>query len=247
MIRISLLVLLVMQTLTAQQLTIAVAANVSYAIEELKGEFLKAHPETQIDIILGSSGKLSAQIQHGAPYGLFMSADMQYPQSLFDRGLAMAPPQVYAQGALALFSVSPRDFTLGLGLLADQEVETIALANPKTAPYGQAAIEAMEDAEVLAIARPKFIFSESISQTLSYALTAVHIGIISKAALYSHRMQAYHEGVHWKEIDIKHYEPIKQGIILLKTSHEEPLYKAFYDFVLSGTGQGILKKYGYII
>ena len=107
---IALSILLGLATLNAGEITIAVSANVSYAIEALKKEFNVLHPETKVQVILGSSGKLTAQIKHGAPYGLFMSANMKYPEALYSEEMAVTQPVVYAQGALAFLSQHERLF-----------------------------------------------------------------------------------------------------------------------------------------
>ncbi len=105
-----LLLILTALFLQAKTITIAVAANVSYAIEELKTEFHQLHPDIKVRVILGSSGKLTAQIKNGAPYGLFMSANMKYPQALYKEKMAITKPVVYTQGALAYLSIKKRDF-----------------------------------------------------------------------------------------------------------------------------------------
>lgn len=241
------LTLLINVSLFAGEITIAVAANVSYAIDELKAEFVKSSPETEVRVILGSSGKLTAQIKNGAPYGLFMSANMTFPQALFNDKIAITEPRVYAQGALAYLSVKKQDFTQGVDLLRDEKINKIAIANPKTAPYGKAAVEALKNAKVYESIKSKFVYGESISQTVSYAVTAADIGIIAKSSLYSSKMTQYRENVNWAPVDSALYTPIEQGIVLLKYGEENKEYRAFYDFILSEQGKAILKKYGYII
>ncbi len=234
-------------SLSAGEITIAVAANVSYAIDELKEEFAKSHPDTKVRVTLGGSGKLTAQIKSGAPYGLFMSANMKYPQALYDDRMAITKPLVYAQGALAYLSVKKLDFSKGMELLRDEKIEKIAVANPKTAPYGKAAEEAMKNAKIYDDVKSKFVYGESISQTVSYAVIAADIGIIAKSSLYSSKMAEYKEDVNWASVDPALYTPIKQGIVLLKYGEENKEYKAFYDFILSDKAKVILKKYGYMI
>ena len=241
------LVLLISSSLSAGKITIAVAANVSYAIEELKEEFIKAHPQISVAVTLGSSGKLSAQIKNGAPYGLFMSANMKYPEALYSDKIAMNKPVVYAQGGLAYLSVQKRDFSKGMALLEDEAIERIAIANPKTAPYGKAAVEAMKRAGIYERVKAKLVYAESISQTVSYAVTAAHIGLIAQSSLYSPHMAGYTEGVNWMSIDPSLYTPIKQGIVLLRHGRDNAEYVAFYDFILSDQAKMILKKYGYIV
>ena len=128
----------------AGEINIAVAANVSYAMDELKAVFAKTHPDTKVQVMLGSSGKLTAQIKNGAPFGLFMAANMKFPESLYEDKIAVTVPVVYAQGALAYLSAKPLDFTGGIKLVTGQNIHKIAVANPKTAPYGTAAVEAMK-------------------------------------------------------------------------------------------------------
>ena len=241
------LLFIVATYLNAQTINIAVAANVSYAIDELKEEFVRIHPDIKVNVILGSSGKLTAQIKNGAPYGLFMSADMKYPEALYSEKIAITKPAVYAQGALAYLSVNKQDFSKGINLLKNKKIKRIAIANPQTAPYGIAAFEALKNAKVYEDIKSKFVYGESISQTVTYAIMAADIGIIAKSSLYSSKMIEYKEGVNWISVDVKLYTPINQGIVLLKFSKNADAYRAFYDFILSKKATIIFKKYGYII
>ena len=111
----------------AKTINIAVAANVSYAIDDLKKEFKKSHPDIKVRVTLGSSGKLTAQIKNGAPYQLFMSANMKYPEALYEDKIAITKPIVYAQGSLALLSIKKLDFYKGLDLLKDTKVKRVAI------------------------------------------------------------------------------------------------------------------------
>ena len=238
------ILLLTFSSLTAGKINIAVAANVSYAIDELKAEFKKLHPDTKVQIILGSSGKLTAQIKNGAPYGLFMSANMKYPEALYTDKIAVTKPVVYSQGGLALFSVRKQDFSKGVKILLSEKNIKIAIANPKTAPYGIATKEMLENINIYEKIKKKFVYGESISQTVSYAVTAADIGIIAKSSLYSSKMSQYRENTNWISLDESLYEPIKQGIVMLV---ENPEYRAFYEFILSEKSKEILKKYGYVL
>lgn len=239
-----LLFFITLTSLNASEIKIAVAANVSYAIDDLVKEFNKTHPNTKVKVTLGSSGKLTAQISHGAPYELFMSANMKYPSTLYENKIAITKPAVYTKGSLAMLSSKKQDFSIGLQLLKHKSVSRIAIANPKTAPYGKATLEACANAKILEDVKHKFIYAESIAQTVSYTLTATDIGIIAKSSLYSSHMSRYEEGVNWKEIDSKLYTPIEQGIVMLRNSKE---VKAFYDFILSEKAKKIFKEYGYLV
>jgi len=234
-------------SLNAVTINIAVAANVSYAIEDLKKSFKQLYPDINVNVILGSSGKLAAQISHGAPYGLFMSANMLYPQKLYEAKIAITEARVYAKGALALFSTQERDYSLGILLLKRKNIHKIAIANPNTAPYGKAAFEAIHNAKVYKNIQKKLIYAESISQTLSYIMSAADIGLIAKSSLYNAKMSQYKQGIHWSQVDTKLYSPIEQGVVLLKKSKNIKAYKLFYKFLFTEQAEGIFKKYGYLI
>ena len=242
--RLFILLALSISYLNAGTISIAVAANVSYAIEDLKKEFNKTHPDTKVRVTLGSSGKLTAQIKHGAPYQLFMSANMKYPKALYQEKIAITEPKVYALGSLAILSNKKRDLSDGIYLLQSKKISKIAIANPKTAPYGIAAMEALSNAKIKNEIKEKFVYGESISQTVSYAVTAADIGIIAKSSLYSKNMSKYKENLNWVAVDSKLYTPIKQGIVMLKEDKE---VKAFYDFILSSDAKKIFKNYGYLL
>jgi len=243
--RVVLGILVSLATLNAGEIKIAVAANVSYAIEPLKKAFNQLHPDTKIEVILGSSGKLTAQIKNGAPYELFLSANMKYPEALYKEGMAVTEAIVYAQGALAYLSVNEQNLSRGMSLLTDHNISKIAIANPKTAPYGTAAKEALENAGLYASLKEKFVYGESISQTVTYAMTAADIGFIAKSSLFSPQMSHFKKGVNWAEVDESLYTAIDQGMVILKKGEGSVEVKAFYDFMLSKKAREILQSFGY--
>ena len=233
--------------LSANSINIAVAANVSYAIDDLIKEFKKTNPNTDVKVTLGSSGKLTAQIKSGAPYDLFMSANMKYPNTLYKEKLAITKPIIYAQGSLALLSMKKQDFTKGLELLKDENIKRIAIANPKIAPYGIASIEALEKAKILKSIEKKFVYGESISQTVSYVITAADIGLIAKSSLYSSKMEKFKEGVNCIGVDASLYTPINQGMVILKRAKDKVEVRAFYDFMQSFEAKKLLNDFGYLV
>lgn len=239
--------MLLTSILSAGDIKIAVAANVSYAIEDLKKEFYKSYPDTKVLVTLGGSGKLTAQIKYGAPYQLFMSANMKYPDALYIEQIAVTKPVIYAQGSLAYLSIKKQDFSKGMELLEDKKISRIAIANPKTAPYGKAAFEAIENAGMLNSVKSKFIYGESISQTVSYTVTAADIGFIAKSSLYSPHMVEFKKDINWIDVDPKLYTPIDQGIVILKEGRDSKEVKAFYDFILGKKAKAIFERFGYIV
>lgn len=234
-----------MTPLFTGEISIAVAANVSYAIEPLKKAYNEIYPDTKINVILGSSGKLTAQITHGAPYQLFMSANMKYPNRLYDNNLTVTKPVIYAQGALAILSTKERNYCAEIFVLKDPNIKRIAIANPKTAPYGVAAVEALKNARLYKKLQNKFVYGESISQTVIYATDAADIGIIAKSSLFSPQLLKYKEAIHWTDVDEALYTPIDQGMVILKKGENSDEVKAFYDFMMSAKAKEILKSFGY--
>lgn len=243
--KILLFVFLTIVSLYGEKINIAVAANVSYAIDDLIKEFNKTNPNTKVQVTLGSSGKLTAQIKNGAPYDLFMSANMKYPEALYKDEIAITKPLVYAKGSLAIISSKKRDFSKGLNIIKEDEIRRIAIANPKTAPYGKATIEALKNANI--DVSKKYIYGESISQTVSYAITATDLGFIAKSSLYSSKMKRFKKDINWIDLDPKLYTPINQGIVILKKAKSSQETKAFYDFILSENAKKIFKEFGYLI
>jgi molybdate transport system substrate-binding protein len=231
--------------INAMDIKIAVASNVSYVMKDLKKTFMQIHPNIKVQVILGSSGKLVAQVKHAAPYDLFLSADMMFPQALYVEGFAVTKPVVYAKGALVILSQKERNYCSGLHVLKAPDVKTIAIANPKTAPYGKASVEALKYENLYETLKTKFVYGESISQTVAYTTTAADIGIIAKSSLYTPMMKKYKEGIHWTEIEEGLYTPISQGIVILKEGKEKAEVKSFYDFILSTKAKKILRDFGY--
>jgi len=238
-------VILLGNVLFASTITIAVAANVSYAIKPLIKAFNRLNPETKVNVILGSSGKLFAQMTHGAPYTLFMSADMKYPNTLYKNGMTVTKPVIYAQGALAMLSQKERNYSAKIEVLTSPDIKKIAIANPKTAPYGAAAVEALQNAKLYTLLKEKFVYAESISQTVTYATTAADIGIVALSSLYAPQMRQYKKAKQWLEIDEHLYTPINQGMVMLKNAKDNVEVKAFYDFMLSKRAKEILTSFGY--
>jgi molybdate transport system substrate-binding protein len=146
-----------------------------------------------------------------------------------------------------MLSAKPLDFSKGIALLANKDIEKIAIANPKTAPYGTAAIEALKNANILDKVESKFVYAESISQAVTYAMTAADVGFIAKSSLYDEKMSQYKENINWISVDPKLYTPIDQGIVILNRAKDNKEAKAFYDFILSDNAKKIFIDFGYLV
>ncbi|HEY9117203.1 MAG TPA: molybdate ABC transporter substrate-binding protein [Roseivirga sp.] len=238
------LLILILFGCTKQEssLTIAAAANMQFAMEAL-AEAYAEESGTKIEVILGSSGKLTAQIQQGAPYDLFFSADLKYPNALLESGNTNEDPVIYAQGILVLWSMK-YNMPVALEQISSNEVKHIALANPKTAPYGIAAEEVLKNMGLYAELEERLVFGESISQVNQFVTSeAAEMGFTAQSVVVSPSML---EQGNWIDIPDSLYSPIQQAAVILKNDRGQGKEaKAFVDFVLSEKGQVILNKFGY--
>ena len=226
----------------APKLVIATAANMQFAMEELVASFAK---KTQIpcETVVGSSGKLTAQIQAGAPFDVFVSADLRYPQRLHEAGLTEGPAEVYAYGQLVLWSLS-KDTSPSLDVLSAPTIKHIALANPQTAPYGQAAQSVLQATQLWDSIQPKLVFGESIAQTNQFIISgAAEVGFTALAVVKSDGMRDQGQ---WEIIPTELYQPIEQGVVVLSQDVSTEEARTFVDFLLSEEAKVILDKFGYI-
>jgi molybdate transport system substrate-binding protein len=229
------------------KITIAVAANMQYAVEALKAEFNKTD-KTEIEVVLGASGNLTQQIMQNAPFDIFISADTAFTKKLEDAGLAAEPPKVYARGLLVLWTTKENiQPGADLKVLPDNNIQHIAIANPKTAPYGAAAEYMLRKYGIYDKIAPKLVTGESITQTSHFIVTgAADIGFTAKSIVISDEMKGRGK---WVELDQKDYPPIKQAAVLLTYGQQNHAADArkFYDFLYSDKAQAIYKKFGYMI
>jgi len=234
-------------TVFAKDLTIAAAANLQVLMEELVTTFEK-ESGSGADVVIGSSGSLTAQIENGAPYDVFMSADMSYPEVLFNKGLALEKPKVYVYGLLVFWTSKPLDLSRSLGVvLGDFSLKKIALANPRTAPYGRQAVNAMKTLHAYLGARPKLVYAENISQVNQFILSgAADGGFTSKSSVVDDSVK---DKGRWVEVEVSLYEPIAQGVVVLAHAekHNPEAAEMFYRFLFSEGAAEIFKKYGYRI
>ena len=241
---ISLLILNSCSQKNNNKITIATAANMQFAMNEIIDEFTK---ETGVlcETVVSSSGKLTAQIKEGAPFDVFISADMKYPNNLYNSGFTTNKPAIYAYGKLILWTMKD-DIDPTLNLLETSKITHIATANPKTAPYGIATEEVLNHYNLLEKVKTKLVYGESISQTNQFITSkAAEIGFTSKSVVLSPAVIGKGK---WVEIDAAAYTPIAQGVTLLKnsTKNSEQAQK-FYNFLFSKKGKNILTKFGYSV
>ena len=229
----------------APPLRLAVAANAQFVIKALQADFTKK-TGIQTEAVSGSSGKLTAQIKNGAPYDLFLSADMEFPESLYKEGFGITAPREYASGSLIVCSISIPDTKNWQTLLAQESTQKIALANPALAPYGKAAEQALRHYGLWDKIATKLVYGESISQVNTYITTgAVTMGFTTESLIYEYPEK---EKLHWTRIDPKLYEKIRQGFVVLRHAREDKQEKAamqFYKYLSSPAAKKILQSTGY--
>lgn len=225
----------------SNKVEIAAAANMQYPIKELIAAF---EEETGIgcNVSIASSGNLTNQIKNGAPYGVFLSADMGYPEDLHKYGFAAEAPQAYAYGKLVLWTTT--DALPSIELLKADSIKHIAIGNPRLAPYGVAAQEVLEHYGLFEVLKEKYVFGESITQVNQFIVSgAAEVGFTALAVVKSPNNE---DKGKWLALPHALYSSIGQGAILIK--HEDGISEKsqlFYDFLFSQTSKDILKTYGY--
>jgi molybdate transport system substrate-binding protein len=225
------------------ELVVAAAANVQFTLDDLKAQFTR---ETGIGVktVIGSSGSLTSQIENGAPFDVFLSADMKYPAKLYQDGFSSEAPKVYAYGVLVLWTMKNVNL-LNIAILSDPGIQKIAVADPRLAPYGLQAVNALKFYKLYGPLNKKLVFGESISQVNQFITTgSADLGFTAKSVVLAPNMK--NKG-RWIEIEPRSYEPIAQGVIVLKYSQTDHSKEAreFYDFLFSAPARKIFKKYGY--
>lgn len=229
-------------TANAEQANIAVASNFNHTMKILIQEFEKTSSH-QIKASYGSSGKIYAQIHHGAPFQVFFSADQLKPLALYNEGFTIDKPFTYALGALALWS-SNRDFKhQELEKLQSGEFNKLALANPKLAPYGIAAMDTLAALSLIEETRKKWIQGENIAQTYQFVGTGnADLGFVALSQVI-HKHNAS-KADFWK-VPAHLYSPIRQDAVVLKSAKNNAAVWDFLDFINSHQGRMITQSFGY--
>lgn len=226
---------------------IAVASNFTFAMNELITQF-EANTGHSVKASYGSSGKIYAQIQHGAPFQIFFSADQAKPKALENAGMVVADSRfTYAVGALVLWSTKPDLIVNGESVLSGDDFNKLALANPKLAPYGAAAVQVLEQLNRVKSTRSKWIQGENIAQTYQFVATGnADLGFVALSQLKQAQLkQASPKPDSSWVVPQTLYSPIKQDAVLLKRGKDSAAAKALISFIQSNQGRTIIESYGY--
>lgn len=226
---------------TKNVLSVAAAANLRYVLEVLKEEYSRKHPEVEMKISYGSSGTLTQQILNGASFGLFLSADTDFPEEIEEKGHAAAPPVIYCYGKIALWS-EVIDVTAGLGTVADASVKKIALANPNLAPYGKNSVQALQKAGIYEKVQSKIVWGENVSQAAQFVSSGnAELGFVALSILMAPELK--NKGTYYVLSEAES-SPIAQGAVVLK-SESEQIASDFLQFLLSEKASKIWSQFGY--
>lgn len=227
-----------------EPMRIAAAADLRYALDDIIAVYREQHPDADIEVVYGSSGKMTTQIINGAPYDLFFSADIAYPRKLKEYGMTAMEPEVYALGRIVIWSNTLDAGNLGLEDLAADDIRRIAIAQPVHAPYGQRAREALQAAGVWDAVKGKLVFGENIAHTAQMIQSgAAQVGIIA-LSLAKFPDMAKH-GHHL--IDSALHEPLTQGFVVTSRGGDKPQAHAFADHMASDEAHEIMSRYGFVM
>lgn len=237
--------LLFATTAHADKITVAAAADLKFAMDEIVTEFKKSRPGSVVEVVYGSSGKFHIQIQQDAPYDLFFSADIGFPRQLVKLGLAASEVKPYALGRIVLWSSSMDAVKMTLASLTDPKITRIAIANPKHAPYGKRAEEALRSAGLWEKIQPKLVFGENIAQTAQYVQSgSAQVGIIALSLMLNPELSK--RGGYYLIPENLH-APLEQGYVITRRGGNKPLARQFADFMCSKQSRGVMTKYGFVL
>lgn len=231
----------------AETVSVAAAANLVYALDALNAEFGKTSPGTLVTTATGASGSLVAQIKHGAPFDVFLSADLAYPRALVTAGQADANSfTTFATGRLVLWTTRA-----GLGLksiaesVRDPAVRKLAIANRETAPYGRAAQQALEKLGVWTDAQPKLVVGENITQTAQFIETGnADAGFVALSLVLAPNLR---EHGRWLEVPAELHAPLAHGAVLTVRGAANPTARKYLEFLRSADARKVLERFGYSV
>lgn len=226
----------------AEQVLVAVAANFAPPFREIAIEF-ETTTGHNVRVASGSSGNFYSQIKNGAPFDVFFSADAERPKLLEDEGLGIKDTRfTYAIGRLVLWSPN-ENLIKGEETLRSKQYKRLAMANPKTAPYGVAAMQTMQKLELWETLQPQIVMGESLGQTMGFIESGnAQIGFVALSQVLGPKMKG--KGGRW-DVPNNLHEPIKQDVIVLTRAKDNQAAKALMEFIGSPQAKKIIERYGY--
>lgn len=236
----------VVRAADAPALTVAAASDLVFCLEKLDDEFKRANPSVELKTTVGSSGNFFAQIQNGAPFDVFLSADVNYPRQLIKAGLAEEKSLTpYAVGRVVLWTLRPEkvDVDKGLDILRDPAVGRIAIANPEHAPYGRAAKAALEKTGVYEAVRERLVLGENIAQTAQFVQSGnVDVGIVALSLVLAPKLAGVGK---YHLIPEANHPPLEQALVITKRGVANPLAARYVEFLRSPEARATFDAFGF--
>jgi molybdate transport system substrate-binding protein len=238
-----LLLLVASVSASAAPLTIVAASDLRYAMGAVIEAFRVGHPDIEPRVMYGSSGRFATQIENGAPFDLYFSADEAYPQRLHRAGLTAGAPQRYGLGRIVLWvrdgQVPP------IAALHEPRFRRIAIANPTHAPYGERAQQALTALGLWQTVEPRLVLGENISQAAQMVYSgAAEIGVVALALVLGGELEGQGD---YRLIDEALHQPLWQAFVITRRAADDARAQAFADFVLGEEGRSILARYGFVL
>lgn len=230
-----------------REIRVAAAADLKFAFDALADEFRAIHPDVALTVTYGSSGNFYAQLSNGAPFDIFLSADIQYPRKLIESGIADKDSEfLYAIGHLVVWVPNNTKLNVSsLSALTDPAVKKIAIANPTVAPYGHAAEAALKKSGIYEQVKDRLVFGENIAQAAQFVESqAADAGMIALSLAKSAAMRD--KGRYW-EVPPDLYPRLDQGGVVMKSAKDREAALSLRSFILSDEGRTILKRFGFDI
>jgi molybdate transport system substrate-binding protein len=229
-----------------RSVTVAVAANMKPAFEEIAARFKAQHPGVEVRSIFGGSGYFFAQIANGAPFDLFLSADAEFPAKVVEKGLGEGKAFTYAYGKLVVWVPHGSKIDLdgkGLAALTDPSVHKIAIASPEVAPYGRAARSALEKAGLYQSLKDRIVTGQNVSQAAQFVQSGnAQAGFVPLSLAKTPPLSE--QGRAWL-VPQSSYERIEQAGVVIKGAKEAALARELAAFITGGGANDVLEKYGY--
>ncbi|MGI9022882.1 MAG: molybdate ABC transporter substrate-binding protein [Acidimicrobiales bacterium] len=225
---------------------VAAAADLKFAMDEVAAALVRSQPDIDLAVTYGSSGTFFQQLSNGAPFDVFLSADLSYPAKLAEAGKASNDDVFrYAVGRLVVWAPngSPVDATRGLASLSSPEVTKVAIANPAHAPYGKAAVAAMQAAGVYDAVDDKLVLGENVAQAAEFAQSGnAQVGVFALSLALSSQLK---DKGRFAEVPLESYPRLDQGGVVMGDARDPQAARRVKDFLLGEQGRAILGGYGF--
>lgn len=229
----------------AETITVAAAADLKFALDEMAVDFRRANPADELHLVYGSSGRFQAQIQQGAPYDLYFSADVDLLRQLAQSGYAASEVRPYAFGRLVLWSTRRDAAERSLNDLADPATGRIAIANPKHAPYGKRAQEALRASGVWETVENRLVYGENVAQAAQFVQTgSAQVGLIALSLALNPELA--NQG-HYRLVPDSLHAPLAQGFIITRRAAGSDLARRFADYLHGRSAHIVMRKHGFVL